>query len=234
MHPVSSMVLLPDITGDEHRGGKTSVTSSIARPSQQHGHAPLSTDMSRSSRPEDGHTTRAANPPKMAACGRRVVMAAGTLDNRGETRDSATTPGLCLLEHGFGLDATEEGGIGLPEGSTLFAQPLVLEGADRPINAQSNRPLDHNGSDTDIGGGNTSQTDRQHVLLLSDRVRSKTHVLGMPSCGEVAPVVSGVSGCDRMYNSSYDGTFCRSIYYYEVDRTPQNNFFTHDLSATTP
>lgn len=205
MNPVSSMVLLPDFTGNEH-GEKSSInTSSIVRTPQQRGLAPLSTDMSRSRNPKDDPTTTASNPPKMATNGRRVVMATGVLTDSGKQRESAS--GLCLLEHGFGLDATEEGRIGLPEGSTLFAQPVILTGDDHPNKARPNRPLnDDDGSDNDRGGGKAQTTgffrhvdQRRHVLLLSDRVRSKTHVLETSSCGEVAPAASGVSGCDSMY-----------------------------------
>jgi len=195
MLPVSGMILLPHFTGDEHRVN-SSVTVSIARTSQQHGHAPLSAEMISSSSTEDDPVARAPNPPKIAVCGRRAVMATGTLGNRGKPSDSAT--GLCLLEHGFGFDAAEEGSIGLPEGSSLFAQPVVLGGADNP-EARRNRPLNDNGSNTDRGDGNAppgfrDTKQRRHVLLLSDRVRSKTHVLEMSSSGEVAPAVPGVSG----------------------------------------
>lgn len=192
MYPVSGMVMLPELIGDEH-GAKASATAKAARTPKAPGDAFISTNASVSSSLQDDPTMR--NTVRRR---RRAVMATGTSGDRGKPRDSGA--GLCILEHGFGLDATEEGSIGLPEGSTLFAQPLILGRADRLYETQPRRPLDDdNGSTTDRGGGNARMghrdaNHRRHVMLLSDRVRSTTHVLEMSSSGEVAPAVPGVSG----------------------------------------
>ena len=198
MYPVSGMVMLPELIGDEH-GAKASATAKLARTPKAPGDALISTNASVSSSPQDDPTIRAQNPQRNTVRRRRrAVMATGNSGDRGKPRDSGA--GLCILEHGFGLDATEEGSIGLPEGSTLFAQPLILGGADRLDETQPRRPLDDdNGSTTDRGGGNARMghrdaNHRRHVMLLSDRVRSTTHVLEMSSSGEVAPAVPGVSG----------------------------------------
>ena len=140
---------------------------------------------------------RLPKPQKIEASGGRAVLA-----TRAVNGVAGSTSGLGMLECGFGLDTTAEGSVGLPEGSTLFAQRVILRGPVRDNNGQNGCSVtggDGAGrrcQDEEVTCGSTAQQEG-HVLLLSDRVRSKTNVL-VSSDGEVAPAVTGTSKVRRL------------------------------------
>lgn len=96
-------------------------------------------------------------PQQVFVEGLKAVVATG--QERGGTRDSAVnpTPGLCVLEHGLKLRAMVEVETGLPEGCVLFAQSLTANDCKAK------------GGELEIG----------NVILLSDRVWSRTHTLAV-------------------------------------------------------
>lgn len=96
-------------------------------------------------------------PQRVFVEGLKVVVATG--EERGGTSDSVVTPtpGLCVLEHGLELRAKVEVETGLPEGYVLFAQSLAANDCRAK------------GGELKVG----------HVILLSDRVRSRTQTLAV-------------------------------------------------------
>lgn len=199
---VSGMVVLPDVRGDEQEARRfDSTTNNTVRKTKQWartlpGHATSSTFEEKVGLPEARKN--------MVPRGRRVVLATGMVDVSDSTTENGSCAidpanGLCILEHGLGLDTKAEGSIGLHEGATLFAQPVAVGGADSSCETRQSRSLnDENGSTSGRRGGNEETgcgdaTYGGHVLLLSDRVRSRTHILVMSPGGEVAPAVTGTT-----------------------------------------
>lgn len=116
--------------------------------------------------------------------GMRAVLATGEFTSNADGAGDLGAD-LCILEHGLGLDAAVEGSTGLPEGATLFVQPLISEGLSKEGHRSRNDNCTTNGA-ADIADEGCAQFD--YVILLSDRVRSQTHVMVTSLDGETAPV----------------------------------------------
>lgn len=185
---ISGLVVLPEIRSDGHETrGFDDTANNNAGKTNRRGHTLPSGHNSASG---EDTMTRSPTPQKTGVSGVRVVMATCGV--------SCSTNGLGILEHGIGLDATTEGNIGLPEGSTLFAQRVVLGGADCYHDAHHSRSLTGGNGGTTGSRGNEEMsccntTQEGHVLLFSDRVRSKTNILVVSSDGEVTPAVTGTN-----------------------------------------
>lgn len=107
-----------------------------------------------------------AEPQRVFVEGLKAVVATG--EEPDGTRGSGVNPtaGLCVLEHGLELRAMVEGETGLPEGCVLFAQSLT-------------------GNDCRAKGG---ELEIRNVILLSDRVRSRTHAFAVSPDWEVTSI----------------------------------------------
>lgn len=117
-----------------------------------------------------------------------------------------STACVSILEHGLGLNATAEGPTGLPDGATLFAQPLALSDHCCRKRRQG-RGGTGSGAGKDIEEGAEEDS---HVLLFSDRVRSRTHVMLVQPDGEVAPLLAhGKVRCNTL--ESMTNTGCLSM-----------------------
>lgn len=201
---ISGLAVLPEIRGDDEQktNGFDDTADDNASRTSGRGHI-LPAGHTGNETSGDDLVTRLPKSQKIGMCGGRAVLATCAVDGV-----PGSTTGLGVLEHGFGLDATAEGGIGLPEGSTLYAQRVALGGAARHHSAQ------HGSS---CSGGNGGATGRRrggeemsygstvqegHVLLLSDRVRSRTNVLVSTLDGEVAPAVSGANKVRGLVDTS--------------------------------
>lgn len=118
------------------------------------------------------------------ARGFRAVLATG--DPKGTTDDAHNAgAGLCMLEHGLGLEPTVEGYTGLPAGAMLFVQPLITGGFE------GTRHRARNDCSVAHGAGDRLEQDCAHggyVFLFSDRVRSRTHVMASSTGRAIAPV----------------------------------------------
>lgn len=192
---ISDLVVLPEISGDQQdtRVLDDTVNSNTSRANRRGNAVPAGHTTNRTS----GDDTKKSilQPQKIGVSGGRAVLA-----TRAVYGVPGSTTGLGILEHGFGLDTTAEGNIGLPEGSTLFAQRAPLGGEDRYHEAQpTDRSLNGGSGGTtgrrrgnkEVNWDNTTQ--ERHVLLFSDRVRSKTNIMVVSSDGEVAPAVTGAN-----------------------------------------
>ena len=194
---ISGLAVLPEFGGEEQETrGFDDTEHNIAGIVTGFGH------ILPAGRPSNGTSvensiTRSPKPQKIGASGGRAVLATRAVD-------IGSTAGLGVLEHGFGLDAVVAGSIGLPEGSTLFAQRVVLRGTARHCNNSIHSLTGSNGGPSGRNGelncGKTTQ--EGHVLLLSDRVRSNTNILVVTSDGEVAPAITGTKKVRRFV----DGT----------------------------
>lgn len=200
---ISGLAILP-VFGDEQeetRGLFDDTADDTAGRANRQGYS-LPAGHTSNSTSGDDSITRSPKPQQIRVTGGRAVLATRAVDGV----DGSTT-GVGILEHGFGLDAAAKGSIGLPEGSTLFAQRVVLRGAVRHYNGSFSSTGGNGGpfsgrqrDNEEINCGNTTQQEG-HVLLLSDRVRSKTNILVVSSDGEVAPVVTGTDKVRRFVGS---------------------------------
>lgn len=201
--PVSGMVVLPDVRSDEQeaRWFDSTTNNNVRMIKQRTGVLPVH---ARSSISEENVAMGIPEPrDTILPQGRRVVLATGTEGLADTTTENGSvidpSNALCILEHGLGLDIKAEGKIGLHEGITLFAQPVVAGVADCPSATQPSQLLDNKRSNTLGQRGENDQTGCSdamhggHVLLLSDRVRSRTHILVVSPEGEVAPAVPGAT-----------------------------------------
>lgn len=197
---ISGLAVLPEIGGGEQErtGSEDTANAKAGRTNRLEHVLPAGRTNRRS-------IVRVPRAQKIGVSGGRAVLATRAVDGV-----PGSTTGLGVLEHGFGLDATAEGSIGLPEGSTLFAQNIVLGGTDRyhHVTRHGRSVTGGTVNGGTVNGGNGSHTGRWcggegtsrgsttlegHVLLLSDRVRSKTNILVVSSDGEVEPAVTGTS-----------------------------------------
>lgn len=203
---VSGMVVLPDVCGHEQGARWFDNSTEDVRMTKQ-----LASSMSvhaSNGTSEESSVMGLAKPREtrdtMGIQGRRVVLVTGTEGlndtntiNCGDVVDPAN--GVCILEHGLVLDAKAEGSIGLHEGATLFAQPVTMGVADCSSATRRSRSWDDDCSGTSGRRGGNDKAgcgdaiQRGHVLLLSDRVRSRTHTLVVSPDGEAAPAISGAT-----------------------------------------
>lgn len=196
---VSGMVVLPDVRGDEQdaRSFDISTTNNARMTNQRAG--VLSVHESSNTSEENAVMGLPEPPDIMVPQGRRIVLATGTEGLNDTTTMNGATNSLCILEHGLGLDTKAEGSIGLHEGATLFAQPVAMGAADYSSATRESHSRDDESSGTsgprgrndEAGCGDVIQGG--HVLLLSDRVRSRTHTLVVSPDGEAAPAVPGAT-----------------------------------------
>lgn len=111
----------------------------------------------------------------------QAVVAVGD-NHHDESEQHDKRPALSRLEYGLGLEASSVGHTGLPEGPTLFAQSLAVGSGSGELGS---------------GGVNTrverltgrKSTRGSHVLMFSDRARSKTHVMILSPEGGARPVM---------------------------------------------
>lgn len=192
---ITDLAVLPGISGGEQEAeGVGDIAHNTAgRINRQERH-PVPSGPTSISTSGDNSTKILSKPLKVGIAGGRAVLATRAFDGV-----PGSSTGLGILEHGFGLDVTAEGAVGLPEGSTLFAQRAVLGGTDRHQEDRLSRSLTGgDGGPTDRRRGNEEKscwntTKDGHVLLLSDRVRSKSNVLTVSSDGKIAPAANGTN-----------------------------------------
>lgn len=144
----------------------------------------------------DGASRPFVSEPKQEGVrGLRAVLAVGTPDGTKTNSIGDPKSALHMLEYGMGLSATEgSGGTGLPAGSMLFAEPLdtpsesgVANG--RRAESEATPPSATCTRDNAVRKNGSAEGD--YVLLMSDRARSRTHVMDMSRDGEIAPAVIG-------------------------------------------
>ncbi|CAM9107800.1 unnamed protein product, partial [Hapterophycus canaliculatus] len=194
--PVSQMVVLPGVRSDEQEVTWLNRTSDKNGKLKIPAHTPPEL-VSSSAFANDYRNDLPGTLETVAPRGLRVALATGTVcpsDASARKDGSANDPAnsIGILEHGLRLETTAEGSIGLPAGAILFAQPVPVENAGRRKSSRcgqssenkkggrsDRRKKDKQGMD---GTGETG-----HLLLLSDRVRSKTHVMFKLPSGEVVP-----------------------------------------------
>ncbi|CAM9823710.1 unnamed protein product [Scytosiphon promiscuus] len=190
--PVSAMAVLPGLRSYEQR--ETNPDECYGIKTLVHappGHSNGST-LERNERDDLPGTRHKARPR-----GLRVVLATGAVCGRGAfIRDdhSGDDPAnsLVSLEHGLRLENVAAGDVGLPVGATLFSQPVPLGHIDRAKGERCGQPWGGSRRTTSSWRDENKECvdypdNTGHVLLLSDRVRSKTHVMFKLPSGEVAP-----------------------------------------------
>eukprot|EP00903_Cladosiphon_okamuranus_P007632 g7401.t1 len=189
---ISDLAVLPETCGDDEQEqlkGFDDTANNKAGRTSRWGHI-LPAGHTNDVTSGDDSVTTLPKPSNIGMSGGRAVLA-----TRAISGVPGSTTGLGTLEHGFGLHATAEGSIGLPEGSTLFAQRVALGRASRHHSAQYGRSF----TGGDGGASRRLRGDEEgHVLLLSDRVRSRTNMLIASSAGVVAPAGAGA-------NKGFDG-----------------------------
>lgn len=128
----------------------------------------------------------------------RTALVIGNAGGSAESRTSSAAcarseynPGLAILQQGFGLEPSSLGRTGLPEGATLFVQPLATTKFTVDYRRRRRRRADGDSSQTSA----TEETScavhdglSDHVLLFSYRARSQTRVMVLSADGEARPV----------------------------------------------
>lgn len=200
--PVSGMIVLPGPRSDEKEPTWSDGTTKDSRKARIPAHTQPG-HMSSSAIGVDRRDDEPGTLKRVRPRGLRVALATGTMcpsdasaRNHGSANDPANSLGI--LEHGLRLETTVEGSIGLPVGATLLAQPLPVGHAGRPKvhgcrqlrgnDRKSSSDRRHREKERADDSGETG-----HVLLLSDRVRSRTHVMFKFSSGDVAPATTAAA-----------------------------------------
>ncbi|CAM9404952.1 unnamed protein product [Ectocarpus fasciculatus] len=191
---ISDLIVLPALRGDEQQARPCDFCASNKAPNTTQG----TPNESRSTFQEEGVILRfPATCGKTTPRGVRVALATRPVGLQGAScGSSGYDPAKCLalLDLGLKLDTDAKGGIGLPEGATLFAQPISAGGASCSTDKQRGMHRSWKEDNRQERADEKDECDasqRGHVLLLSDRVRNASHVLAVSSEGEVAPALQG-------------------------------------------
>lgn len=189
---ISDLIVLPALRGDEQQSSPCDVFANNKAPNAKQG----TPNESRSTFQEEDATLRFPEPcGKTTPRGVRVALATRSVGLKGTNCESSAydpAKSLALLDLGLKLDTDAKGSIGLPEGATLFAQPVSAGRASCSTDKQRGRSWkEDNRQESADEKDECDASQGGHVLLLSDRVRNASHVLAVSSEGEVAPAFQG-------------------------------------------
>ncbi|CAM9384098.1 unnamed protein product [Ectocarpus sp. 6 AP-2014] len=189
---VSDLIVLPALRGDEQQSRPRDVFANNKAPNAKQG----TPNESRNTFQEEDATLRFSKTSgKTTPRGVRVALTTRPVGLKGASCESSAddpAKSLALLDLGLKLDTDAKGSIGLPEGATLFAQPVSAGRASCSKDKQRGRSSkEDNRQESADEKGECDASQRGHVLLLSDRVRNASHVLAVSSEGEIALAFQG-------------------------------------------
>lgn len=199
---ISDLIVLPALRGDEQEASPCDACANNKTPNTKQ----RTPNESRSTFREEDAMLRFPEPcGKTTPRGVRVALATRPVVGQGTScGSSACDPAKCLalLDLGLKLDNDAKGSIGLPEGATLFAQPVSAGGTSCSTGKQRGRSWkEDNRQESADEKDECDESQGGHVLLFSDRVRNTSHVLAVSQEGEVAPALQGET---KVQSTRYD------------------------------
>ncbi|CAN0352073.1 unnamed protein product [Ectocarpus sp. 12 AP-2014] len=224
MGAISDLIVLPTLRGDEQQSRPCDVFANNKAPNAKQG----TPHESRSTFQDEDATLRFPEPcGKTTPRGVRVVLATRPVGQKGANCGSSTydpAKSLAVLNLGLKLDTDAKGSIGLPEGATLFAQPVSAGRASCSTDKQRCRYWKKDNRQQSVDKKDECDASQGgHVLLLSDRVRNSSHVLAVSSEGEVAPAFQGeTKGFDTGLHTVHLGRIDPAGYIVQVTEESVN------------